>query len=270
MGAYEAALQRLYQAPVANFLAERTRLADELRAQGDKAGAAELAKRAKPVMSVWVVNQLYWQARPAFDAMLDAGARLRQGDRGAAKEYHAALADLRRRAGVLLKDAGHAASEATLRRAATTLAAIGASGGFEPDPAGALAADRDPPGFEAVATAPQPTTEEPEPPLTRRAKRRPPTPESDSARTAAERERARLRAAEAMERQQRETERARRKAERSRLQEALRAATSEARTRERTLALLEKQLGDAAKAVGDARKTVKDLERQLAQLDHAP
>jgi hypothetical protein len=281
MAAYEQALQRLYQVSVANFLAERQRLAAELRAQGDEAGAAQIAKRPKPITSVWAVNQLYWHARDAFDEMLAAALRLREGDLRATKAHHEAIANLRQRAAVMLKDAGYAVSDATLRRVATTLAAIAAAGGFEPDPPGALAADRDPPGFEAVSIPAQPIND---------ALRTPPTHDrtgptgrphdehaahvganSDAATSRAARERERLRerwrAAEVMERKQREAERARRQAERPRVQMALRAATSEVRMRERALALLEQQLRAADQAVGDAREMMKDLERRLAELD---
>ena len=80
MTPYERALQRLSQVPIAEFLAERKRLAGEVRAGGDEDGSAQIAKRPKPVTSVWAVNQLYWQAREAFDEMLAAAARLRAGD----------------------------------------------------------------------------------------------------------------------------------------------------------------------------------------------
>ena len=74
MSDYELALQQLHQVPLASFVAERTRLAAALREKGDEAGAARIAKRPKPVTSVWAVNQLYWQARDAFDALLAAAA----------------------------------------------------------------------------------------------------------------------------------------------------------------------------------------------------
>jgi hypothetical protein len=244
MTSYEQALQQLHQVPIADFLAERKRLATQLRAQGDEGGAAEIAKRPKPLTSVWAVNQLYWHARAAFDDMLTAAERLRAGDLRAAKAHYDAIAALRKRAAIILKDAGHAASDVTLRRIATTLAAIAAAGSFAPDPPGALAADRDPPGFEAVTVSPQPARD---------------TPEGEPVE-------ARSRAAEAAARRQREAERARRKAERTRLTTALRAALSEVRTQERARAALETQLRAADEALGEARQSVKDLERALAEL----
>jgi len=257
---YDPALQRLYQVPLSSFVAERKRLTAELRAQGDEAGAAEIAKRPKPLTSVWAVNQLYWQARAPFDALLAAAARMRAGDRGSGKPYRDAIAILRRRAVSILTDAGCAVSDATLRRVATTLTAIAAAGGFAPDPPGALSADRDPPGFETVSlAAAQPLSD------------RQQTADADTAADRAARERA-SRAARrlAAERKQQEAaERERRIAERSRAQTALRNATTELRTRERARALLEQQLRDAEMAVDAARERVNELEREIARLDQA-
>jgi hypothetical protein len=260
MSDYERALQQLHQVPLASFVDERKRLSAALRAAGDEAGAARIAKHPKPPTSVWVVNQLYWQARDAFDALLTAAARLRGGDRGAAPAHRDALATLRRIAVHLLRDAGYAVSDETLRRLMATLAAIAAAGDFAPDTPGALSADRDPPGFETVGLTVQPTHGELE------------TSHSKSPSSVAERERGRsealVRAAEERQRKQREAaERARRQAERSRLQSALRAAMAEARTRVQARALLERQLRDAENAVSAAQEQIQDLERQLASLD---
>src|SRR5437660_648000 len=150
MTAYEKALQQLSQATIATFLAERKRLAAELRTTGEKGDAARLELRRKPTASVWAVNQLYWHARAEFDAMLTSAASLRKGDIAANKAYRETLAALHKRAAGILKKAALGASDATLRRVSTTLAAIAAAGGWEPNPPGALAADLDPPGFEAA------------------------------------------------------------------------------------------------------------------------
>jgi len=151
---YDAALAELYQTPHASFVDERKRLAAELKAAGDKAAAATLAKRARPTISAWVVNQLWWHAHDAFSILLASAARLRDGDLAATPAHRDALANLRTRAAAILSDAGHAATESTLRRVAQTLAAIAATGSWEPDPPGALATDRDPPGFDAAMLAP--------------------------------------------------------------------------------------------------------------------
>src|SRR5205085_6434228 len=65
-----------------------------------------------------------------------------------------ALAKLRSRAAAMLSDAGHPATESTLRRVTQTLSAIAASATWEPDAPGTLSADRDPPGFDAAMLAP--------------------------------------------------------------------------------------------------------------------
>ncbi len=260
---YEQALQRLYQAPLSSFIAERKRLTAELRAQCDETGAAEIAKRPKPLTSVWAVNQLYWQARDAFDALLGAAARMRQGAPGSGKAYRDTIAILRRRAAGILTDAGYTVSDVTLRRVATTLAAIAAAGGFAPDPPGALSADRDPPGFETVRLAPgQPVSDEQQAAVADAAA-------AGAARERANREARRLAAADA-ERERRETaERKRRMAERSRVQTALHTAATELHTRERTCARLAQQLRDAEMAVAAARQRVRNLERELATVEQS-
>jgi hypothetical protein len=262
MSDYELALQQLYRVPLASFVAERKRLAAALRAEGDEAGAARIAKHPKPLTSVWVVNQLYWHARDAFDALLAAAARLHGGDRGAVSAHRDALATLRRIAADLLRAAGYAVTDQTLRRVTTTLAAIAAAGDFSPDPPGALSVDRDPPGFETVSLTVQPMQGEQETSATK-------SPSSVHRRERGRSE-ALVRAAEERQRKQREaSERARLQAERSRLQSALHAATAEARTRERARALLERQLREAESAVSTAETQIEDLERQLAKLDEA-
>jgi len=147
---YDDAVVSLYQVSLDQFVAERKRLAGELKTAGDKAGAAKLAKLARPPISAWVVDQLWWQVRPAFDALFETAQRLRDGKLDAMAAHREAIAKLRAHAARILTAAEHGATEATLRRVTQTLSALAATGGWEPDPPGALSADRDPPGFEAV------------------------------------------------------------------------------------------------------------------------
>ncbi|CAN5729203.1 hypothetical protein BH11MYX3_BH11MYX3_32040 [soil metagenome] len=154
MADYDATLEELYQAPHGSFVAERKRLAADLKASGDKDGAARLAKRARPSISAWVVNQLWWHARDAVTTLLGSASRLRDGDLTAARDHRDAIAKLRTRAAAMLADAGHPANESTLRRVTQTLSAIAATGSWEPDSAGTLTTDRDPPGFDAAMLAP--------------------------------------------------------------------------------------------------------------------
>ena len=147
---YEESVAELFRGPHATFVAERKRLAGELKAAGDKAGAATFVKLGRPPISAWAVNQLWWQARGEFDAFLETARRMREGDLSATPAHRESIQALRARAAQLLTEAGNAANEATLRRVATTLSAIAAHGGFAPDQPGALSDDRDPPGFEAA------------------------------------------------------------------------------------------------------------------------
>src|SRR5262245_36041891 len=112
---YAEAVAALYRSSQEQFVGERKRLAAELKAAGDKAGAARLAKLARPSLSAWAVNQLWWQARPGFDELLASGERLRKGERSAQAAHRDALAALRTRAASLLSEGGHAATDATLR-----------------------------------------------------------------------------------------------------------------------------------------------------------
>ncbi|MGE0395221.1 MAG: hypothetical protein AB7T06_00740 [Kofleriaceae bacterium] len=147
---YDEAAAALFQVPHGEFVAERKRLAAELKAAGDKMAASRLSRLQRPPVTAWAVNQLYWHARDAVDALFELAARLRAGDLSATTAHREALAKLRKRAEAMLSDAGHGTNEATLRRIALTLSAVAAAGTWMPDAPGMLSADRDPPGFDAV------------------------------------------------------------------------------------------------------------------------
>jgi len=263
MSNYRNNLQALYKVPLGDFVAARKRLADEMRGAGDRDGAERLARRRRPTASAWTVNQLYWHARDAFDALLAAAAQLRKGDLSHTNAYREALATLRQRAAAILQDAGHPATGATLQRVMGTLAAVAAAGGFDPDPPGALPADRDPPGFEAVGAAPSRGAE---------ARRGAETPGAVRS-SAAVSERERRAAVRADERAKKQAEaRAKKEAEARarelhRLRSALRQANAEVQAREQAWSLLQKKERVAAKAVEEAREMARDLERKLEALD---
>lgn len=291
MASYDDAVRELYRTPHAEFVAERKRIAGELKAGGDKEGAGRLAKLPRPPISAWAVNQLWWQARDAFEAMLASAERLRDGELAATAAHRESIAKLRARAAAILAEAGNAAAESTLRRVTTTLSAIAASGGFAPDPPGALGDDRDPPGFDAmgfVAVAPAPAAPAPAAPApaapaptpaARPALRLVPAPAVDEAaqREAARRaEEAAQRAAQAEQRrseleaaaEQRRVaqEAARKHAERQRIEAALRTASGEIEYRQRELVRLREAVGDAETKLAHARAIAADLEARLAEL----
>jgi hypothetical protein len=265
---YDDAVRELYQVPHATFVTERKRLAGEVKAAGDKAGATKLGKLPRPPISAWAVNQLWWQARDAFDKLLETAERLRDGDLGGTAAHREALAALRQRASAILTDAGNAAAEGTLRRIQTTLSAIAATGGFDPDPPGALTDDRDPPGFEA-AGIPGLAASVP-------AKQATAGDDDDGAKTkkAAAEAKRRAEADEkaeqaeaAAERRKAEQAEARRVAERHRHEAALRTARGEVERRERELERLRKAVDEAEAAVEKSKGIVEDLEAKLAELE---
>jgi hypothetical protein len=267
---YDEAVEMLYRGALDTFVAERKRLAGELKAAGDKSGASRLGKLGRPSISAWAVNQLWWNERDAFERLLASAARLRRGEHDAGAEHQRALTALRTLAATLLTGGGHAAPESTLRRVTTTLSALAAAGTFEPDPPGALVGDRDPPGFElemlaAIADRPTKPRAQPRPPheserKLEEAKRR---EETDQQRALAERERKRA----AEERRLLEEAQARKRAERERLQAALSAARAEALTHRRDVERLRLELSGAERKLEKADKTVAELKEALAALD---
>jgi hypothetical protein len=249
VAAYDAAVSTLYQAPFGDFVAERKRLSAELKGSGDKEGAARLAKLQRPPVSAWAVNQLWWRRRDAFEALLEAAGRVKVGEREAAVAHRQALGQLREEAAELLREAGNAATETTLRRVATTLSAVAAQGGFEPDPPGMLSADRDPPGFETLgfgagASAGASAKTETAPPKDAAAQRK----------------------AEAEQRRAEEEERQRRAKERERLSAALREARALHGARQREIRRLKEQLENAEREAKETEAEVARIESELASL----
>jgi hypothetical protein len=279
---YEYAVETLFQVPLEQFVAERKRLASELKTAGDKDGAARLARLTRPPISAWVVDQLWWRARSAFVALFEAAERVRRGDFGASAAHRDAIAALRAQATRILNDARHGATEATLRRVTQTLSALAAAGDWAPDTPGALTADRDPPGFEAIGISNVIPF-----PIQRRLASEPGGPDSASASTDTDtttavresreadeirrrrdREAAAARAEAAADLRRAETERARAAAERHRLEAALRTAQGDIAQREREVVRLERDLATARNMVTQARAVVAGLEERLAQLDN--
>lgn len=269
MAAYDEAVTTLHQAPLADFVAERKRLAAELKGAADKEGAARLAKLPRPPVSAWAVNQLWWKERASFERLIALAARVKAGDRDASKAHREQLAQLREQAARLLRDSGNAAAEATLRRVTMTLSAIAAQGDFEPEPAGALSADRDPPGFEAVGLETSPTrAPAPKAPEKERAH------DSDAAEAAARkadanarhREAERQRAEEAERKRAEEAERKRRLAERERVTKALRDTRALLKGHEQERERLKEELEATEQSVDEAQALLDRLEKELASL----
>jgi len=256
MNQHEAAAT-LYRAPLSDFVAERKRLAGELKAAGLKEASTQLGKLPRPSVSAWVVNQLWWREQGAFEGLLAAAARVKAGDRDAGQAHRRALAQLREVASKILKSSGNAASETTLRRVVTTLSAVAANGGFAPDPPGMLSEDRDPPGFEALASESVDSS-------AASADGNEPLRESGSRRAAEEAEK--RRAEEAEKRRAEEAERQRRRAERERLSVELREATHRRDAQQRELSRLRAEVDAAEQSLKEYQALLAGLEQKLASL----
>ncbi len=149
-------LDRLYQLPLAEFIGARNDLAKRLRAGGDRDGAEEIKKLAKPSLTAWVANQLHFQARPRLDALLAAGRKMRAAiSKGAGahqtamKARREAIAELLTLADEILQGEGQTLHRVHRQRLSRTLEAL-ASGNAEAVP-GRLGQDLEPPGFDAFS-----------------------------------------------------------------------------------------------------------------------
>src|SRR6266542_1528704 len=132
----------LFRLPLAEFIGARKTLAARLKKDGRAADAERVKLLAKPSISAWAVNQLYWRHREAFDRLIATGQR-----------FHEALSHLSDLATTLLRDAGHNPSLDTIRRITTTLEAMSAYASLSDGPTpGRLTQDVDPPGFESFAS----------------------------------------------------------------------------------------------------------------------
>jgi hypothetical protein len=248
---YEQAVSALYRAPHESFVSERKRLAAELKAEGDKLGAARLAKMGRPPISAWAVNQLWWHAREAFDELFDTAAQLRAGKLAASPAHRQALARLGLHAQRLLSEGGHSANDATMRRVTMTLAGLAAAGSFGPDEPGALSKDRDPPGFEAFGIDSSSSDHVQSEPAAR-----------EQAEAAAL-ERKREAEAAALERKREAEAQAKREAQRKNLEGELRDAKAELADREQERDRVAKQLALAEREVERARAGVAAAQADL-------
>ncbi len=252
-------------------MTERKRLAGELKAAGDKTGSTKLGKINRPPISAWAVNQLWWQEREAFEQLLTTAERLRDGDLGGTAAHREALTALRTKASAILTGADHSATESTLRRIQTTLSAIAATGNFDPDPPGALADDRDPPGFEAAgipglatSVAPKANAKDDDDDDDDDAEPSKRAPSDDKRRVDAAA--AAEKAEAAAERRRADEVKAKKLAERHRHEAALATAKGDVQRRQRDVDRLRSAVEDAEAQLTKSQAIVDDLESKLAEM----
>ncbi len=252
-------LDRLFQAPFAEFVGARNAVAATLKKADRAEESARVRGLAKPSYTAWLVNQLYWNARDAIDAFLKAADRVRaaehallegrkaSGHAEATAARAAALAELMAKGSTRAAEEGTPLSPALAERLKTTLEAIGAFGSAEARHArGRLQDDLDPPGFAAFAALA--SGAKPAPASARKAAAPPPPPKLVIGRSSVDQE-ARQAAADA----------------RAALHEAQAAA---ARAQDASTAAVEAErkariAADAAKArLADAERALKSAEAE--------
>jgi len=154
-------IDALFRLSLTEFIGARKKLAAQLKKDGHTEEAARVKELAKPSISAWAVNQLYWEHREAFDELIATSQRFRKAQksgkmldmREALDARREALSNLSDLATEFLRDAGHNPSLDTLRRIATTLEALSAHAPLSDGPTpGRLTQDIDPPGFDSFAS----------------------------------------------------------------------------------------------------------------------
>src|SRR5881296_1489926 len=170
MADFERELDRLYGLPPDEFTSARNELAKQLRADGEREAAEQVRALAKPTIAAWAVNQLARRREAGVSELLDAAASLRSaqrralaggegGDavRRAAAHRAEAVRTLAAAARDLLAAAGLKATDTTIERVATTLAAASIDDeGRRMLARGRIASEQGPKGFEAIGELPPP------------------------------------------------------------------------------------------------------------------
>lgn len=262
-------LDRLYQLPPAEFIAERNAIAKRAGTR-----AAEIRALPKPTMPVWAVNQLHWREPDVYGALVRSAENLRathkavlagkRGDLRVASRAHEEALDAALKAALrIAAEAGNPPSDAAKQSIGTTLRALPAG-----DPPGRLRQALTPGGFEMLAGLPAGGRVVPAPagraaPKASKQKSAPPAAQTKAEREAEERARKAAEAAakalaaaeQAARREEFEAARALREAEKAdrrvtRAREALDAAQTELEEAERDAAAAAKTR-DAAQARWD-------------------
>jgi hypothetical protein len=161
---FDADVDALFKVPLPEFIGARKTLAAQLKKEGRTNDAELVQTLAKPPISAWAVNQLYWNYRAAFDRLIATGQRFRKAQtsrqsakvvdmREALEARREALSELSDLATEVLRSAGHNPSLDTIRRITTTLEGMSAYASLADGPTpGRLTQDVDPPGFESLAS----------------------------------------------------------------------------------------------------------------------
>ena len=161
MSKLEDEIDALFKLPLADFTTARNTLASRLKKEQRSNDAERVKLLAKPSISAWTVNQLYWNYRDEFDNLISTAKRFgpariaakAAGMRDSLDARREALTELSDLATALLRDAGHSPTQDTARRIVTTLEAMSAYSLLPDGPTpGRLSQDLDPPSFDSLAS----------------------------------------------------------------------------------------------------------------------
>jgi hypothetical protein len=269
-----ADVDHLYALPLEEFTPARDAAAREIRKAGDREAAAAVAKLPKPTPAAWTANQVAREQPELIEAMLDAGAALREaqeaavsgggGGRGLREATLAerAAVDAVMGAATGYRPAGRALSQTVTDRLRTTLHAAAADESIrEALAAGRLVSEAQAGGAWPFALEPS----EPAPPKKKpaakkkdtavkpKARAKPKAGAEDDADAAAEREAAEKAEREAAAQAEREARKA--------LEAQLRDARGSLRVRERVLVGAEDDAEQAAKAAEAAEEALEAAKR---------
>jgi hypothetical protein len=158
---FDDAVAELYALPRGDFVRRRNELAKELRSGGEQELAETIKHLAKPSITAWAVNQLYYSNRESFDALLAAGSEQRRAVAGRADRLRDTAERKRSHQNELLKAAegilagiGTKLTPALRQRISRTLDTLAAwPPDDDPPPLGSLTCDLEPAGFDALLGA---------------------------------------------------------------------------------------------------------------------
>jgi hypothetical protein len=254
-----SAIDRLYEAPLEQFVALRRELGAALRAAGEVEASRLVATAAKPTRTAWALNQVARRQPELLQALFDArdGAAVAQkrGDaeqvRSTVREFRTRLADAVRAARDVLAGVGVEMNAGQSRRTAESLQAASAGGAEARTQllAGRLARDvdvEDPFGGLEVDE-------------TRAQRRSEPRPPEDGA--------SRKRDAAARDARERSIQRERAERERAIEERRLRVASLEEKAREAHASAREAEVaaGRAQSAAEKARRAAVEADARLGQ-----
>lgn len=159
-----ADLDELDAVPPAAFVRTRDAVAERLRKAGRAREAAEVRRRRRPSVALWLVNRVARVDGAGVSRLIEAADRLRRAslhDRRAIADatagHRAALQELMREAEQILVEAGLRPSPEVLRRVHATLSGAAADRRVQADlRRGRLPEEIEPGGFEVLGGTPAP------------------------------------------------------------------------------------------------------------------